>query len=476
MGLFVRNNSIAVTWTPNSCHAVRMGVSGKDCTVTQSWHGILGKDGDSVAELVLNALRALQADDSIFIVAGGQGQGWGMADIKAPALRQEDLRNALAFELRKQTPLPLDQLRWGYRILPVEDKKNQRKHVRLFFIKNDYWTSWMKAIDGLHHLDAIMPAPVALDPILNGQNLTILDNIAYEYRTSPQGRVVTPLADGAQVTFDQAFPMKNFTLGKLSTLSEEEKLAFVPAITLGVYALTESVSTDAKTLIPLPERFVAHRNIALKAIALCMAIYLIGLVVYTAAGNLSVKAAQIRQIDLAIQQTRAELDKISRLLDPKDQEKAKLIQDELVANTPTGPDFPTALLAITQAVKAPAWVAQSLEWKNGSISFQVQGPQKDLELANRLEASPYLGDVSERMSTYNQDSNNHTQRFELLARFDTPVEEEALKVQQRKEAERLAAERRQAKAEEETEEDLEDEIDDTEELEDEDPPEPPEAP
>ncbi len=153
-----------------------------------------------------------------------------------------------------------------------------------------------------------------------------------------------------------------------------------------------------------------------------------------------------------------------------------MIQDELVANTPTGPDFPTALLAITQAVKAPAWVAQSLEWKNGSISFQVQGPQKDLELANRLEASPYLGDVSERMSTYNQDSNNHTQRFELLARFDTPAEEEALKVQQRKEAERLAAEHRQAKAEEETEEDLEDELDDTEELEDEDPPEPPEAP
>lgn len=475
MGLFARNNSIAVTWTPNSCHAVRMGVSGKDCTVTQFWHGVLGKNGDSVAELVLNAIRALQADDSIFIVAGGQGQGWGMADIMAPALKQEDLRNALAFELRKQTPLPLDQLRWGYRILPGGDKNDQRKHVRLFFIKNDYWTSWMKAIDGLHHLDAILPAPVTLDPILTGQNLTIMDNIAYEYRTTPQGRLVTPLADGTQVTFDQAFPMTNFTLGKLSTLSEEEKLAFVPAITLGVYALTESVSTDAKTLIPLPERFVAHRNIALKAIALCLAIYLIGLVVYTTAGNLSAKAAQIRQIDLAIQQTRTELDKLNKLLDPKDQEKAKLIQDELVANAPTGPDFPTALLAITQAVKAPSWVAQSLEWKNGSISFQVQGPQKDLELANRLEASPYLGDVSERMSTYNQDSNNHTQRFELLARFDTPAEAEALKVQQRKEAERLAAERRKAKEaeEEELEEELEEEEEDAEELEFSDDDEPP---
>ena len=403
-----------------------------------------------------------------------------MADIKAPALKQDDLRNALAFELRKQTPLSLDQLRWGYRILPEEDKKDQRRRVRLFFVKNDYWTSWMKAIDGLHHLDAILPAPVALDPVLTGQNLTIPDNSGYEYRTSPEGRQVIPLAEGTQVTFEQAFPMKNFTPGKLSALPEEEKLAFVPAVTLGVYALTDSVSADSKTLIPLPDRFVAHRNIALKALALCFFIYLIGMVVYMVAGNLSAKAAQIRQIDLAIQQTRTELDKLNKLLDPKDQEKAKMIRDELVANTPSGPDFPTALLAITQAVKPPAWVAQTLEWKSGSISFQVQGPQKDLELANRLESSPYLGDVSERMSTYNQDSNNHTQRFELVVRFDTPAEEEALKVQQRKEAERLAAERRKAKEaeeeelEEELEEEEEEEEEDAEELEFSD--EPPPAP
>ena len=474
MGLFARNNSIAVTWTPNSCHAVRMGVSGNECTVTQAWHGMLGKDGDSTAELVLNAVKALQADDSIFIVAGGQGQGWGMADIKAPALKQEDLRNALAFELRKQTPLSIDQLRWGYRILPAEGKQDQRKNVRLFFIKNDYWTSWMKAVDGLHHLDAMLPAPVALDPVLAGQNLTIPGNSGQEFRATPDGRQVSPLPDGTALTFQNAFPMKDFRPGKLAALPEEEKLAFVPAVTLGVYALTANVAADAKTLIPLPDRFVAHRNITLKAIALCIAVYLIGLIVYTVAGSMSAKAAQIRQIDLAIQKTRTELENYTKLLDPKDQEKAKLIREELVANSPDAPDFPTALLAITQAVKPPAWVAQTLEWKNGSISFQVQGPQKDLELASRLEASPYLGDVSERMSTYNQDSNNHTQRFELLARYDTPAEEEALKVQQRKEAERLAEERRKAKAEETeaAEEDLEDE----EELEDEDVPEPPEEP
>ncbi|MBR4125186.1 MAG: hypothetical protein IKR13_03200, partial [Victivallales bacterium] len=262
MGLFARNNSIAVTWTPNSCHAVRMGVSGKECVVTKAWHGILGKNGDSAAELVLNALRALQADDSIFIVAGGSGQGWGMADVKAPALKQEDLRNALAFELRKQTPMPLDQLRWGYRVLPGEDKQDQRKRVRLFFVKNDYWTSWMKAIDGLHHLDALLPAPVALDPILDGQNLTILDSSAYEYRASAEGRQVIPLTGGASVTFEQAFPLKNFSPGELGKLPEEEKLSYVPALTLGVYALTGSVSADAKTLVPLPDRFVAHRNIA----------------------------------------------------------------------------------------------------------------------------------------------------------------------------------------------------------------------
>ena len=477
MGLFARNNSIALTWTPNSCHAVRMTVVGNGCTVEKCWYGMLGKDGDSPAELLLNALKTLQADDSVFIVAGGSNQGWGMADLKAPALKSDDLRNALAFELRKQTPLSLDQLRWGYRILPNGEKKDTQRLVRLFFVKNDYWNSWMKAIDGLHHLDALLPAPVALDPVMSGQNLTILDNSAYEYRFTPEGRQPVPVAANAAMTLEQAFPLENFAPGQLAELSEPEKLAFVPALVLGVYGLTGSVSSDARTLVPLPERFVAHRNIALKVLALCVAIYLVGLAVYAVAGSMSAKAAQIRQIDVAIQKTRTELESYRKLLDPKDQEKAKLIQDELAANTPTGPDFPTALLAVTQAVKSPSWVAQTLEWKNGTLSFQVQGPQKDLELASRLEASPFLGDVSERMSTYNQDSNNHTQRFELVARFDTPAEAEALKVQQRKEAERLAEERRQAKAVEDADdEELEEEADEEAMEEDEDALEPPDEP
>lgn len=467
MGLFARNNAIALTWTPNSCHAVRMSTAGNGCTVAQAWHGTLGKDGNSLAELALNAMRTLQADDSIFIVAGGNGQGWGMADVRTPNLKSEDLRNALAFELRKQTPLSMDQIRWGYRILPdTETKGDSRKRVRLFFVKNDYWNSWMKAIDGLHHLDALLPAPVALDPLLDNQSLFLPDNNGCEYRATPDGRQPIPLQEGTAFSFEQAFPMKNFALGKLAGLSEAEKLEYVPALVLGTYALTESVSNDAKTLVPLPERFVAHRNIALKALAICVVIYLIGLCVYTVTGNMSTKAAQIRQIEVAIKQTRAELDDLKKLLDPKDQEKARLIREELLANAPNGPDFPTALLAITQAVKPPMWVAQTLEWKNGAISFQTQGPQKDLDLANRLEYSPYLGDVSERMSTYNQESNNHTQRFELVARFDTPTEEEALRVYQRKEAERLAEERRQTAENEEDDEEFE-EPEDEEELPDE---------
>ena len=468
MGLFARNNAIALTWTPNSCHAVRMSVSGGSCTVSQAWHGTLGKEGDSLAELVLNALRALQADDSIFIVAGGNGQGWGMAEVRTPNLKSDDLRNALAFELRKQTPLPLDQLRWGYRILPSADgKSDSRKRVRLLLVKNDYWNSWMKAIDGLHHLDALLPAPMALDPVLAGQSLIMMDNGGCEYRPGAEGRQPMPLPEGSKVTFEQAFPMKNFTPGKLSGLSDAEKLEYVPALVLGVYALTGAVSGDAKTLIPLPERFVAHRNITLKVLTLFLVIYLIGLCVYTVTGNMSAKAAQIRQIDLAINQTRTELDELKKLLDPKDQEKAKLIRDELVANAPDSPDFPTALLAITEAVRPPMWIAQTLEWKNGAISFQTQGPQKDLDLANRLEYSPYLAEVSERMSTYNQETNNHTQRFELVARFDTPAEEEALRVHQRKEAERLAEERRKNRelAAEEEEEEFDEELEDDEEEE-----------
>jgi len=442
MGIFVRNTAIAVTWTPRSCHAVRLQGSTNGCQVVAAWSG--ETSGDSLAELVARAVREVGGNDSIYVVAGGSGQGWGMADLTMPRLKYEELRNALEFELRKQTPLPVDKLRWGFRRLPDARKDaTGRQRVRLYFMRNEHWDSWLKALGGLHHVDALLPAPVALDPLLEGASLILADaeGVGFEYRSEGGLRTIVPVSGNAPKELAQALPFPGLLPGVLDQpqYTPESRRAFTRAILLAMYGMTEAVTRDHGTLNPLPEHLTAHRNIALKGVAACLAIYLVCLMVFTVVGSCQYRAAQIRRVEMAITQTKKELAAVNKLLDPKDADRAAKLRKELTDNMEKRPDFPSVLMDVTQAVKPPAWVSQSLEWKDGAIMVQVQSPAKDLELASRLEASPYIGDVTERLSSFNQGSNAYTQRFDMTARYDTDDERELAKMQQEKERRRQEA-------------------------------------
>ncbi len=467
MGIFVRNTSLALTWTPTSCHAVRLEGGSNGCEVVAAWSGECA-GGDSLAELAARAVREVGGNDSIYIVAGGSGQGWGMADLTMPRLKSEELRTALEFEVRKQTPLPGDKLRWGYRLLPQAKRGDGRQPVRLYYVRTEHWESWLKALAGLHHVDAMLPAPAALDPLLAGKALVVPGGEhqpnACEYR-SEEGRRLIAAAAEPPADLPAALPFPGLQLGVLNQRSAAERLAFTQAVLLAMYGLSAAVTDDRHTAIPLPEHLTTHRHVALKGIAACLAVYLLCLVAFTVAGRMQFKAAQIRRVDVAIAQARKELEAVNKLLDPKDAERGALLRKEILDNTESRPDFPSVLMEITRAVQAPAWASQSLEWKDGTVTVQIQGPTKDLELAARLESSPYIGDVAERLSSFNQSTNAYVQRFEMVARFDSPEEEALVKMQQEKkrrqeeatqaalrEAERKAAEEAAAQEAQESEE------------------------
>ncbi|MBO7741535.1 MAG: hypothetical protein J6S21_03185, partial [Victivallales bacterium] len=165
-------------------------------------------------------------------------------------------------------------------------------------------------------------------------------------------------------------------------------------------------------------------------------LYLLGLIVFFLAGAMQKKAAEIRVVDQELAKVNKELKTLYNLMDPKANERITLLRQELLENAPKGPSFPAALLEITRLVGKDAWISNSLEWKEGGISFQIQTPVKDVNLAQRLEFSEILGDVSEKLSTFNQTSNSYTQRFELTVREDSPEELQMNRIRREKEEER----------------------------------------
>ncbi|MCQ2396408.1 MAG: hypothetical protein MJ106_01770 [Lentisphaeria bacterium] len=439
---FTRNLAIAVTWSTDNCQAVRLRADGNVCKVEACWQGQVGKDGASLAELLLHAVKAVGGDDSIYIIAGGNGQGWGMADLNMPSLKRDELKNALTFELKKQTPLSAEKLHWGYRVLPKKAGVATQP-VRLFYVRTEHWNSWLKAADGLHHIDAILPAPVALDPVLQDSTFVMPEPhdapARYEYVPCESGRAVAPRNDNAPLTLAQAIPPETCQLGPLAQLDETARAQFAPAIVLGIYGLTDCVNTDSATMLPIPERFRARRHVAVKIASAVIAVYIIGLIAYAIAGNFSGHAAQLRQIDQAIKKAQAELDQLNEAMSLKVAEKTALIRQELQDNTPNRPDFPTVLMAVTQTIPSTHWISDSFEWRDGQVSFKIQGSSKEMELTSKLEDSKFLGDVTERLSTMNNGA--YTQRFEAIARYDTEIEADVLRTRQetmkKREEERL---------------------------------------
>ncbi len=452
---FVRTISTAVSWTRQSCHVVRLQRFRDGFKVLACWRGEISKER-SLAELIVQGVRQVAAADQEFIVAGGDTTGWGTAELSLPALSASELKNALQFELRKQTPIAPEKLRWGYRVLESSDKGSK---IRLFYIKDEEWARWCAALNGLSHVDVILPAYLLLDPLFAEDECFFLEEggqAGFACRLLDGNRSIARESIPEDLTLEKAFPpLGSFQLGPLQDLSVAEQTAFLPTLLLAAYGLTRNSNQDQRTLIPPPDSLKAHRYIASKVIAAGLLVFTCITLMLGMARQLQVRAAHLRKIDSEIRKVQAEIKALKASQGgTSEKEFVAILEQELRDNVQVMPSFPEALLELTNLIEAPTWAASRMEWNAGQISLQLQSPQRDLELPGRLEESPLLGDVRELSSSYNQ--GNYLSRYTLNARYDTPeekveFEQRRLKrqqqLQQQKEQEQLRAQETAAEEE-----------------------------
>ena len=442
MTKFVRNICTALSWSRQHCYVVRLQRSRDKFKLLACWDAEVGKD-QSLTELLPAGLRQVDCGEQEYIVAAASGGGWGSVDLQLPALPEAELRNALQFELRKQTPIAPEKLRWGYRVLAQRDK-GAGLQVRLFYIKDDEWGRWCNVLNGVSHVDAILPAPLCLDPLFEDDEFCFPEeNSCFVYRRDGARRLVERRELPAALDLAKAFPpLGSFQLGALAEKPEQLQLAYMPALLAAVYGLSESSNLDQKTLIAPPEALQARRYFASKLTAFALLFFICLSLGLGLLRQLQSRAAHLRRIDAEISMVQAQLKALKdELGSPQEKEFALNLEQELRDNVLNSPSFPEVLLELSNLIEPPTWASSRLEWNAGQVTMQLQSPQRDLELAGKLEESPILGDVRELSSSYNQGS--HIARLTLNARYDTP--EEKTEFEQRRarrlEAEKLARER-----------------------------------
>ena len=347
-------------------------------------------------------------------LAGATDSGWGMADVDMPNLKAAELRNALSFELRKHTPLPVERLTWGYRVLAKKNNEN-RVLVRLYYLKSDIWRQWVEAASGLGQLDVLLPPPVALDPLLNGKTVFFPGRNTHDcfrFVPSGSGRAIVaaagPESERPQ-TLAEALPLEQMDFGGLKELPVEEQLSYVGALTLGVYGLTRSLSRDLSTLAPTPEGLRPRRNQGVRVLAYALGLYIFGCLLIGGVRAGQSRLARLRLLESERQAIQTQTAILQKQLNPEVRAYAKTLKQELTDAIAITPSLPQALLELTRLIEPPTWMSGRFEWKEGGqVDFQIQEVESDPELATRLEYSPILGDVRELSSVYDARENKRT--------------------------------------------------------------------
>ncbi|MFA6815296.1 MAG: hypothetical protein WCS73_03285 [Lentisphaeria bacterium] len=340
MSKFARTTSIAITWSQNSCQLLSLQIHRNQYIVTGFWVGEKTKDS-SMPNLIAQGIKALNKDENCYIVAGGSCSGWGFADLSMPAMPQNEMHNALTFELKKYTPISQDKLHWGYRLIPnPHPHSKQPKNLKLFYIKQDIWNQWLNNLGAIHHVDTILAPAISLIPLFRDKTVQLPDcekHILYQYENSGEKTYVTTQPWKNVLSLEEALPDLKIKIGKLSEYPAEKQMQFIPTILLAIYGCMHEADKDASTLIPLPQHLKIKRNIASKTLSILLCIYIVLTIGFCGFKKFQRTAQQIEKTNLKIKTTQNLLTKLSENNKQSHSEFAASLKQELINNTSNTP-------------------------------------------------------------------------------------------------------------------------------------------
>lgn len=388
---------VSLTWTrAGDCRGVLLRRGQGGTRVVRHWQD-RAPEGTGVGQVLRHALRHLDGRRNCILVAGSADVCAGSADLEYPTLPERELRNSLQYELAYHTPVQEDKVVWGYRVLQRADAQQR---LRLYYMRESEWHRWLDELGALGRgVDAVLPPTLCFDPVLRGKScfITATENGAdgYLFRAGPDGeRVVEwteePPEDAVGTGDTPLSGLDAFKPGSLEGLSADEQRSYLPAILLGLYAMSSALHTDSNTRIPLPYELRPVRNRYSRLFAVALLLCLVTLAGY--AGWKEYTAAKAYQDELRARigdieswaQNRGGGDEDSRY----DTLMAEL-RDVAVPRV----SFAASLQELTQITPDTLWV-QSLSWKDGRLDVQFATEETDTGILRTVEDSELFSGVS----------------------------------------------------------------------------------
>ncbi len=428
MTTFTGTSSIALTWTPAGlCRGVRVERVRDRGRVMQWWEAQKGADR-SIAETLAEGRRALDPTGAVVVVAGGDDSTCGCFDLDMPALRPEELRSALTFEVRRCAPVADEKLTWAYRVLP--GAPGPRLRIRLYYVRQTVWEHWLNDVSALTHgLDMVIPPSAALDPVLAGESVCLgSEGCRFFFDSGETGRrevLVAAEAAAPRSAFGCGLtPLAAACVeaGELSGQPADQQAGFAAAVVLAMYGISATFQADRRTGFELPYDLRPRRHRQSRLLAAVLAVYITVVTLYGAArlyADRRQQYAAAHQERLQVEEQMVETRKRLQADEGKLIEQLRLEIADLVQPRPS---LAAVLAEITRRVGHSGWCT-SLRWSEGAVSIQLRESQEIEDLERTLESSPLLGDV--RQESKKVQAGVTERKVEMNARYDLGNEQSA---------------------------------------------------
>jgi hypothetical protein len=352
------------------------------------------------AQLLEAGARALQPREDTIVLVGGDSSQACWVDLRLPRISAADIRGALRFELEKHSPIPVDDLQWGYRVLG-RAPGSELNLVRIAYLRMAEWTSWLEAASGIGSgVDMIIPASAALDPVLgdravcwgtagDGALLLVADKVESGGREMHWQDAAA--AEPGDVFGLPGQPLRHPELnpGVLDDLPPGRQRDYLPAVMLGMYGLSGEYHQDHRHWPGVPVEMRPRRNQVQKLWTMAAAVYLFFILGILASAKLHGNHTVLQQIEGQIAAVERQIEDL-RTLDA-DAAMVEALAEELQTTKLAPASLTATLAATTNLVGRKLWLT-NFTWDKGDMRLDLRATADEPDLTEDVMTTPLLAD------------------------------------------------------------------------------------
>lgn len=268
MSLLEYDECLALTWSDDGdVYALLVKQNNHKFEILNAMH--LHSEEDSYATIIAQITEKLLQPSTHLIIAGGAFKESVCFDLSIPKMSDSDIRQAIQYELPRYIPNNIDDLFFGYRILPTLSPEDELPKilVRVFVITKKVWHELLTDFSSAGvKLDLIVHPFMIVDPILEDEEALYLKNIDSNFKyekVEGAGRQMVRVTDmdrESDLQLENVAEQLNYDPESVSNrIPHSELESYIPVLMEAAFALGPEFRSASNSFIELPKELILER-------------------------------------------------------------------------------------------------------------------------------------------------------------------------------------------------------------------------